>query len=192
VGTRRQGDHVWVRISDAILPNIHLVPPIWENAREEKIFNRPMLSNWAVPIDDTHTMRLGFWHVKEDDDVDWGVIEEKIMFGQTDDRPYEERQRVPGDYDAQVGQGPIAVHAMEHLGSSDRGVIMFRKLLRAGIRAVKNGQDPKGLVRTPGAPIPTYAQDTVLRVPPEATPEAERALLREIGGKVAEGFYVKR
>jgi phenylpropionate dioxygenase-like ring-hydroxylating dioxygenase large terminal subunit len=192
VGTRRQGDHVWVRISDAILPNIHLVPPIWENAREEKIFNRPMLSNWAVPIDDTHTMRLGFWHVNECDDVDWTAIEERIMFGQMDDRPYEERQRVPGDYDAQVGQGPIAVHAMEHLGSSDRGVIMFRKLLRAGIRAVKSGKDPRGVVRTKGDPIATYAQDTVLRVPPEATPEADRKLLQEIGRKVADGFYIKR
>ena len=30
------------------------------------------------------------------------------IIGQTPDRPYEERQREPGDYDACASQGPIA------------------------------------------------------------------------------------
>ena len=35
------------------------------------------------------------------------------------------------------------------LGESDRGVIMFRKLLREQIQAVENGADPIGTNRDP-------------------------------------------
>jgi hypothetical protein len=44
-------------------------------------------------------------------------------------------------------------------------------------------------VRAAGAPIPTFSQDTFLRIPPGATPEAETALLRETGRKVLAGHY---
>jgi len=38
-------------------------------------------------------------------------------------------------------QGPISDRGKEHLGESDRGIIMFRKLLREQIQAVQNGGD---------------------------------------------------
>jgi len=189
VASRRVEDRVWVRVSDFILPNMHLVPPIWETGKKEKVFSRPMLSNWAVPIDDTNTLRLGFWHMKEGDSVNWEEILVKIMFGQTDDRPFEERQRIPGDYDAQVGQGSIAVHAYEHLASSDRGVAMCRRLVRKGIQDVAAGKDPTGVFREPGKVIQTYAQDTVVRLPKAESEDAERALLLEAGRKVAAGEF---
>ena len=56
--------------------------------------------------------------------------------GQTGAPAYEERQRAPGDWDAWVSQGPVTLHSREHLGTTDRGVIMCRKLVRQGIRAV--------------------------------------------------------
>ena len=146
-----------------------------------------MLTNWAVPIDDANTLRLGFFHIKEDDDVNWDEIMVKIMFGQTADRPYEERQRIPGDYDAQVGQGPIAVHGYEHLVSSDRGVSMCRRLIRRGIQDVKDGKDPMGIVREPGQVVRTYAQDTVIRIPKAESEEADRKILLEAGQKVVSG-----
>lgn len=68
---------------------------------------------------------------------------------------------------------------------------MLRRLVREGIRAVQRGEDPPGLVRGPHAPIPTYSQDTVLRIPPAPTPEADRALLRAEGRKVAAGYYLR-
>ena len=188
VGTRRKGEFVWVRISDLILPNIHQVPPIWERATQEIVFSRPTHINWAVPLDDTNTMRIGYVFRSDRAGVDWDEYDEKIMFGQTDDRPYEERQRIPGDYDAQVGQGPIAVHAYEHLTSSDRGVIMFRNLVRQGIRDVHEGRDPRGVTREQNT-LPTLGQDTVLRIPPAPTPEEDRQLLRAIGRRVAAGEY---
>jgi 5,5'-dehydrodivanillate O-demethylase oxygenase subunit len=41
-------------------------------------------------------------------------------------------------------QGSVANREREHLGESDRGIIMFRKLLRDQIQAVRNSRDPIG------------------------------------------------
>jgi hypothetical protein len=112
-------------------------------------------------------------------------------FGQTGERPYEERQRQPGDFDAQTTQRPIAVHAMERLTTSDRGIILLRKMLREGIRAVAAGQDPYGVSMTDTGPIQTYAQDTVIRVPYAGDPVSDERLLVEVGRKALDGYYVK-
>ena len=78
----------------------------------------------------------------------------------------EEAQRRPADYEAFVGQGPITVHAQEHMMSSDRGVVMFRTRLRSAVRALAKGERPFQPADLGAAPIPTYCGDTVLRVPP--------------------------
>jgi phenylpropionate dioxygenase-like ring-hydroxylating dioxygenase large terminal subunit len=189
IHTRRVGDLVWVHMNDFIPPNVHQFPPIYEEATEEKLYQPPHMTNWSVPLDDTTTMNLGLRHVPERHQV----ARERMDggFGQSADRPYEERQRVPGDYDAQTSQRPIAIHALEHLGATDRGVTMFRNLVRQGIRAVQRGEDPPGLVRTPGPPIRTYSQDTILRIPPAPTPAADEALLRQEGRKVAADHYLQ-
>jgi 5,5'-dehydrodivanillate O-demethylase len=46
-------------------------------------------------------------------------------------------------------QGPIADRSREHLGASDRGVILFRKLVKEQIEVVRKGGDPMGVVRDP-------------------------------------------
>ena len=46
-----------------------------------------------------------------------------------------------------MSQRPIAVHALERLGTTDRGVILFRKLLRRAIEDVRLGRDPQGVFR---------------------------------------------
>src|SRR5207245_7525383 len=126
--------------------------------------SRPALFRSAVPVDDTRTLNFELAQV----DPAWGLTPEQIArpgFGQSADRPHEERQRHPGDYDAQSSQRTIAVHDLEHLASTDRGVIMLRGILRDGIRAVPAGETPRGLKLAPGEPITTYGQDTVLRIP---------------------------
>jgi hypothetical protein len=123
-------------------------------------------------------------------DPAWGLAPEEIGspgFGQSEDRPYGERQRHPADYDAQSSQREIAVHALEHLASTDRGVIILRKIVRDGIRAVAAGRNPMHVLRAPAPPIATACQDTVLRIPAEADPEADTRLLRKTGRKVALG-----
>src|SRR5581483_9305680 len=118
-----------------------------------------------------------FIHIPKDAELseeDIHALSESV--GQTGERPYEERQRTPGDYDAQTSQRSIAVHAMEHLATSDRGVVMLRRMLRDGIRAVAAGKDPFGVAMEAGRPVRTYAQDTVLRIACTGDPETEREL----------------
>ena len=77
---------------------------------------------------------------------------------------------------------------MEHLGATDRGITLFRNQLRRGIRAVKSGSEPVGLFRDAGVVIPTYCNDTVVRVPSAETPELDKKLLRETGRRLAQRY----
>lgn len=180
IATRRVGDLAWVRVCDFMPPNVHQFTREIEEAKEEKPPTRPVIIRWAVPNDDTHTTNFELAQV----DPAWELSPEEVArpgFGQSDDRPHAERQRQPADFDAQSSQRPIAVHALEHLGSTDRGVIMLRRIVRDGIRAVASGGDPAGADRRDGRLIRTFTQDVVLRVPPAPTPEADRRLLRATG-----------
>jgi phenylpropionate dioxygenase-like ring-hydroxylating dioxygenase large terminal subunit len=190
IATRRVGDNVWARMVEAILPNLQQVSPAWEDGLQEHPFSGPMLSRWIVPQDDTHTILIEFRHVSETEGVTpaWFADCSRMIPGQFAADSYEAGQRQPGDYEAQVGQRPIAIHALEHLGATDRGVSMFRQHIRRGIRSVQNGQDPAGLNRDDGMVIPTYANDTVVHVPPAPTPEEEPHLLRETGWKLAKAY----
>jgi phenylpropionate dioxygenase-like ring-hydroxylating dioxygenase large terminal subunit len=176
IDTRRQGDRVWVRVADFILPNIHQFPPNADPMALRNSINRPMATTWAVPLDDTHTMQIGYYRAPE------GKEPRRGGFGQDGGRSYEERQRVPGDYDAQVSiHGGIARHGLEHLASTDRGIIMMRNMIRSGIRAVKKGETLDHPTLHSGMAIPTYSHDRVVPgIAPAATPEADRKLLREV------------
>jgi hypothetical protein len=79
-------------------------------------------------------------------------------------RSYEERQRKPDDLEAQEGQRPIAVHALENLAHSDTGIVMLRRLLREQLQRIKQGLDPINVMRDASANrrIPTGAWNTIL------------------------------
>ena len=184
VDIRRVGDLVWVRVGDYISPNITSGPDVAHGAEERSKRNylgRSERVAWTVPVDDTTCIRFGVRPVRD------GVEPARdVIFGQMQDRPYEERQRTPGDDDAQISQRPIAVHALENLAYTDRGVIKVRSTIREGIRAVQRGEDPQGATFRDGEVIPTYAHDRVLRIPPAPSWEEDRQLLRDTGRKVAE------
>ena len=177
IDTRRQGDRVWVRVADFILPNIHQLPPNADPMALRNSINRPMATTWAVPLDDTHTMQIGYYRAPEGKETRRGS-----GFGQDASRSYEERQRVPGDYDAQVSiHGGIARHGLEHLAATDRGIIMMRNMIRRGIRAVKKGEELDAPTLRNGAAVPTYSHDRIVSgIAPAPTPEADRKLLREV------------
>jgi len=63
----------------------------------------------------------------------------------------EEHQRFPGDYEAQVGQGPVTLHSEEHFGQSDRGILMVRRMLTEQLEALAAGRDPIGVSFDPNA-----------------------------------------
>jgi 5,5'-dehydrodivanillate O-demethylase len=53
------------------------------------------------------------------------------------------------DVMAWVTQGPVAKRELEKLGTTDRGVILFRKMLDREIARVEAGEDPMGVIREP-------------------------------------------
>ena len=190
VATRRVGDNLWARMVENVLPNLQQVAPIWENGHTEHPFNGPMMSRWIVPVDDTNTMFIEFRHVSETAGAtpDWWADRDVMLPGQLAADAYEASQRRPGDYEAQVSQRAVAIHGLEHLGATDRGIIMFRQRLRQGIRAVKAGKTPDGPCRDVGAITATYCNDTVVRVPPAPTADEDRQLMRATARKLAESY----
>ena len=186
---RRLGEDVWVRSMEYICPtavqvcSVPLLPPHYGGG-ESEIVAGPHLIRWKVPVDDTHTLNYSFIFYGPDEEqtyVSNPAPATRALYG---NRPYEERQRFPGDYDAQVGQRPIAIHAAEHLGTADRGVAMLRKMLREGIEAVAQGEDPKGIDRVANGTVPTYSRETIMRVAPAPSGEEEEALLHRLSREV--------
>ena len=190
VATRRVGDNMWVRMVETVLPNLQQVAPIWENGRQERAFSGPMMSRWLVPMDDTSTMFIELRHVSESDGETpaWWADRAQMLPGQVAMDSYEEGQRHPGDYEAQVSQRPIAIHGLEHLSETDRGVSRFRRQMRRGIRAVRDGNDPAGLCREEGAVIATYCNNTVIRMPAAASEAADKKIMRDAGLKLAKTY----
>jgi len=190
IGTRRVERNIWVRMVEAVLPNLQQVGPIWEDGHREHAFSGPMVSRWIVPQDDTNTMFIEFRHVGETEGVTparWA--DRSIMLpGRLAAASYEAGQRRPGDYEAQVSQRPIAIHGLEDIGATDRGVMMFRNQTTRSIRAVQAGHDPAGLYRDGGVVIPTYCNDTVMRMPPDLDPAMDRQLMRQTGRRLADGY----
>jgi nitrite reductase/ring-hydroxylating ferredoxin subunit len=176
-GVRRVGDRIWIRTTDVMAPNIHSISSIVEDGRNLKRCSAPWITIWTVPEDDDSCINFVISHLSEDDSMPLERRRFIELFGQTPARPYAERQRIPGDYDAMVSQGPTAVHAREHLGTLDQGVSIFRRLLRQGIEAVQQGRDPAGLVRD-GQVIPTFGTDRVVPVSElDGNPDDPDALL---------------
>jgi hypothetical protein len=176
IHTRRVGEFVWVRLGDYMMPNVDQFAPTSTIPDREIEFGPPFMTAWTVPVDDTHTKAFMFRYVAED--APRNPTGSQLRTSDSLDRTYEDRQREPGDYEAQESQRPIAVHEREHLATSDLGVVYVRKLLREGIKAVQRGEDPTRVPARPGLSIPTYCRNTILRIPPAATPEADRELIR--------------
>jgi len=53
------------------------------------------------------------------------------------------------DYMAWITQGPIAMRDLEKLGESDKGIILFRKLLREQLDILADGGEPMNVFRDP-------------------------------------------
>jgi phenylpropionate dioxygenase-like ring-hydroxylating dioxygenase large terminal subunit len=176
-------DLVWIRINDRMMPNIGIVSAN-DEVRPENTSRRPYIMTWIVPIDDYNNRR--FYLLFSDDRDPLRPIQFTEGFGQTGDRPYEERQRQPGDYEMMVSQGPITIYGYENLTSTDYGVIGMRQMIREGVRAVREGRDPVGIVRDPDTVIRTRGQSTVIRVPRAATPAEDVALLKRVGREIAD------
>ncbi len=192
VNVRRWKDKVWARTGEIIMPNMNQAGALWLTAEEEVCFIRTSLTRWMRPIDDANTRVIGWRYFNDRVDPDGEgdrsqVGSGKIDFiGQTEDeRPYAERQRIPGDFEAIVSQRPIVVHALENLTGGDRGVALLRQVLQENIRQLQAGEDYMSLTRQKGSVIPTYTQDTVWSLTPREG-NADRELMQDAGAQIAE------
>ena len=53
------------------------------------------------------------------------------------------------DHMAWETQGPIADRSVERLATADRGIVMYRAMLKREIERVQQGLDPVGVIRDP-------------------------------------------
>ena len=125
------------RVSCLLMPNVASVPDV------ALTDSRSMSIAWNVPIDDTHHQSFRAIRTREPDEV----LFKPLRYGDKtwNDMTAEERRDTPGDFEAQGGQGPITLNSEEHLVSSDRGIIMLRRLMLKQVEAVATGSDPVGV-----------------------------------------------
>lgn len=126
------------RITEIRVPTMRVIP-----TPTLAYLGRTNNLSWAIPIDDTHTRVIALIRKPKgeaaqglalyDGDRSWFDLSE------------EEHQRFPGDYETQVGQGPITRHSTERLSSTDRGVSMVRRQFKEQVRIVADGGDPVGV-----------------------------------------------
>ncbi len=162
LAARRVGENVWLRSAEILGANLHTISSIFETGQERKRASLPFMSIWTLPVDDDRSIGFYVSHVADNDPMPFEQRRYLESFGQTDDRPYRERQWIPADYEAQSGQGPINIHALEQLGTQDRGIILFRRQIRRGIEAVARGEPPLGFYRRHEDVPPTFANDCVV------------------------------
>ena len=126
------------RVTEAVLPTLRVVP----SPRVGR-FGKVESIGWVVPIDDTSFRIYTAGRVSEPGQLgrQRSTMNGKLWRELTE----EEHQRFPGDWEAQTGQGPITLHAEEHLRTSDRGLVMLRRLLERQVDAVAKGEDPIGV-----------------------------------------------
>jgi 5,5'-dehydrodivanillate O-demethylase len=151
---------------------------------------------WRVPIDDEHTLSVGWFLDSLPGDEPFE--QERIPYWWspiTDPRTgrWVDSHIMNQDFIAWVGQGAIADRTQEHLGESDRGIIMMRRKMFEQMDAVQRGEDPMGTIRDPeqnrhvhlpvvgGLPRPVPAPDSgparfpfLVGQPPEIAEELDR------------------
>ena len=128
------------RVTEVVMPTVRIVASPFVNR-----YGRSDSVAWTLPIDDTATVIFTLYRTRRGERVQRSRYAGKAWAELTE----EEHQRMPGDYEAQVGQGAITLHSEERLVSSDRGVVMFRRRLAEQIEAVRAGRDPLGVMFDP-------------------------------------------
>jgi hypothetical protein len=150
-------------------------------------------------IDDTHLelIRYNLWR-KGNYRGAWmfglpanlqGTVEKKAH----DKRRYSAWEGVPAleDLVLQESQGEIPDRRLEHLATSDRGVIMLRRIWHKAMEDVANGKDPKGVFRQikEMLEVDTYhghVKVSDLKIGPENMPSSAggRGLIRDKEGNL--------
>lgn len=107
-----------------------------------------------VPVDDGHTLHLWYNAYVPPQGVQVPAALTETLHQYTVPFIDEDGQYIVDNVDGQdimawISQGQIADRTQEQLGSTDRGVVMFRRMLRREMEKVEQGLDPIGVLRDP-------------------------------------------
>ena len=143
-----------VRVSDWSFPNNnHIVTP--GRTKDSRWVHRGV---WNVPVDDTHTYKVGIYAIPsmspESDRVTVEHFEQYGDYNPADhhdelfvDKQWPEDpslQLTPAqDYVAMMGQGAIVDRSQELLGKSDAGIMLLRKIFWRELEALRSGRPTK-------------------------------------------------
>ncbi|HEY3061642.1 MAG TPA: aromatic ring-hydroxylating dioxygenase subunit alpha [Chloroflexota bacterium] len=105
---------------------------------------------WRVPVDDEHTLSVGWFFDRVPEEME-PFRQERIpyWYGPLTDSStgrWLDSHVMNQDFVAWVGQGTVADRTQEHLGESDRGVILMRKRMLEEAEVVRAGGAPKALI----------------------------------------------
>jgi 5,5'-dehydrodivanillate O-demethylase len=111
---------------------------------------------YRVPVDDTHTLHVWFTAYPQAPGSEVPK-QEKIPFYKvplpTDERGLADWEFLDNnsgqDIMAWITQGPIADRSLERLGESDKGIILYRRMLRQQLAIVEAGGEPMNVFRDP-------------------------------------------
>ena len=107
---------------------------------------------WRVPIDDDNTLSVG-WFYNAVPPQQRPFRQERIPYWYSPLRGADGRlissHVMNQDFVAWTGQGVLADRTEEHLGESDRGIIMMRRKLLEQAEVVADGGEPKATIRDP-------------------------------------------
>lgn len=138
------------RVGEAALPTLRVIP-----SPRLAYYGTVESLGWVLPIDD-HSFRIyTAGRVKNHGDI---ARSRSRMNGKLWEELTEaEHQVMPGDYEAQVSQGAIAWHSEENLATTDRGLVLLRRLFKQQLEALGQGKDPIGISFDPDAPPIVFA-----------------------------------
>jgi len=108
---------------------------------------------WRVPIDDGNMLSVGWFFDRAPNEME-PYRQDRIPYWYSPIKdPLTDRwitsHIMNQDFVAWVGQGIVADRTQEHLGESDRGVIMMRRRILDDAERVGRGEEPKAIIRDP-------------------------------------------
>ena len=147
---------------------------------------------WRVPIDDENTLSVtwAFSRVPKENEP---YVQVRIPAWHGPIRESESGRWISShvmnqDFVAWVGQGTTADRTKEHLGASDRGIIMLRKRFLSDLDVVARGEDPKATIRDPElnrcVPVPVAER----RILTEGLTRDQLAKHPLLGRQLTEGY----
>jgi phthalate 4,5-dioxygenase oxygenase subunit len=166
------GDRRYVRAYHFLLPNMQMRAALLDRSGEPR--KHPtirghvwvpvddewtMVYNWICSADQAHEISDEFWERHEkaagrgrDDFIEGSYrLRRNLSNDYLIDRAVQKTRTFTGiqglntqDYAVQEGMGPILDRTREHLGSTDKAIVMARRLLRAAIDDLAEGRPPAG------------------------------------------------